>query len=82
LLPELDVARAQGYAVDHEETREGMCCYGAPVFDATGQQAVAAVALSTMKSTGSTRAAELAVKTVHELARLMSHRLGMMHGRD
>ena len=80
LLSDLEAVRGQGYAVDDEETREGMCCYGAPVFDATGRQAVAAVALSMMKSAGSTRMADLAVKTIHELAELMSHRLGMIPG--
>jgi DNA-binding IclR family transcriptional regulator len=82
LLADLEVARAKGYAVDDEETREGMCCYGAAVFDATGQQGVAAVALSMMKTAGSLRMAELAVKTIHELAELMSHRLGMLPGRN
>ncbi len=82
LLADLASVRARGYAVDDEETREGMCCYGAPVFDATGRQAVAAVALSTMKTASSARVAELAVKTIHELAELMSHRLGMIPGRN
>lgn len=81
LLGDLKTARERGYAVDDGETREGMCCFGAPVFDATGQQAVAAVALSAMKNTESVRAAEQAAETIHELAELMSHRLGMIAGR-
>ncbi len=82
LLGDLEAARTRGYAVDDEETREGMCCYGAPVFDATGRQAVAAVALSMMKTAGATRVGELAVETIHELAELMSHRLGMISARN
>lgn len=80
LLTDLKTARAQGYAVDDEETQAGMCCHGAPVFDAAGRQAVAAVALSMMKTAGSAHAADIAVKTIHELAELMSHRLGMISG--
>ncbi len=80
LLPNLETARKNGFAVDDEEAREGMLCYGAPIFDASGRQAVAAVALSMMKTAGAARAADLAAKTVHELAELMSHRLGMIPG--
>ena len=80
LLVRLEVTRTQGFALDDEETREGMCCYGAPIFDASGSQAVAAVALSMMKTARSRRGANLAAKTVHELAKLMSHRLGMIPG--
>lgn len=80
LLADLEAARARGYAVDDEETREGMCCYGAPIYDVTGRQAVAAVAVSMTKTTGAGRGAELALKTINELAELMSHRLGMIPG--
>lgn len=80
LLADLENVRSSGYAIDDEETREGMRCYGAPVFDATGRQAVAAVALSMMKPTTAARAGDIAVGTVHELAELMSHRLGMIPG--
>jgi hypothetical protein len=31
LRRDLNAARQRGYAVDREETREGMCCIGAPV---------------------------------------------------
>lgn len=82
LLADLATVRAHGYAVDDEETREGMCCHGAPVFDATGRQAVAAVALSMMKTANASRDGGLAVRTVHELAELMSRRLGMMSDRS
>jgi IclR family acetate operon transcriptional repressor len=45
---ELDQVRAQGYAVDMEESALGGCCFGAPIFDEI-DQAVAAVSVSIPK---------------------------------
>ena len=76
LLRQLDEVRAQGYAVDDEETAEGMICFGAPVFAARAEAAVAAVAVSAIKSAlGARERAEL-VGAVRELARRMSAELG------
>lgn len=50
LLKQLEAARRQGWAVDDEETAEGMQCFGAPVFDARGGPAGAAVAVSVIKA--------------------------------
>jgi DNA-binding IclR family transcriptional regulator len=40
--------RLGGYAVDHEEIIEGICCVAAPVMDASGK-AVAAVSTSMLR---------------------------------
>ena len=68
--------RRQGYAVDDEETAEGMHCLGAPVFAGRGPEAVAAVAVSAIKAAVTpARRAEL-IEAIRELARRMSERLG------
>jgi IclR family transcriptional regulator, KDG regulon repressor len=45
LKPELDRVRQQGYAVDEEETREGIIGFAAPVFD-DSQELIAAITVS------------------------------------
>jgi DNA-binding IclR family transcriptional regulator len=73
---------ANGYAVDDEETAEGMQCFGAPVFAAGRSEAVAAVAVSLIKaSTSRTRRAEV-VAAIAELANDVSRRLGAASRRD
>src|SRR5690606_2892713 len=73
---QLIAARASGYAVDDEETAEGMHCFGAPVFAAGRSEAVAAVAVSLIKaSTTPQREAEV-VAAITALAADVSRRLG------
>lgn len=70
--------RRQGYAVDDEETAEGMHCLGAPVFAGRGTQAVAAVAVSAIKAAVTpARRAEL-VEAIGTLAQRMSGQLGAL----
>jgi DNA-binding IclR family transcriptional regulator len=37
LLQELEQVRKLGYAYDHEETAQGLCCVAAPIYDLDGQ---------------------------------------------
>ncbi|MGE0807755.1 MAG: IclR family transcriptional regulator [Burkholderiaceae bacterium] len=76
LLSQLETFRASGYALDDEETAEGMHCFGAPVFAAGQPEAVAAVAVSLIKaSTSPERYAEV-VTAVRALAAAVSQQLG------
>ncbi|MCX7171770.1 MAG: IclR family transcriptional regulator, partial [Proteobacteria bacterium] len=76
LLKDLQTTRLRGYAIDDEETREGMCCFGAPVFDASGNHAVAAVAVSTLKRSTQRGGKHSMPQAVQEFARALSKRLG------
>lgn len=76
LLEQLDGVRQQGYAIDDEETAEGMNCFGAPVFTAGSAQAVAAVGVSLIKSTTTACRRTQVVESIRDLARRLSARLG------
>lgn len=76
LLKDLQATRIRGYAIDDEETREGMCCFGAPVFDSSGSYAIAAVAVSTLKRPGDSGDKPPVMRAVLEFARVLSKRLG------
>lgn len=76
LLRQLGESRAQGYAVDDEETAEGMHCFGAPVFAAGRDEAVAAVAVSLIKASTSARRRDEVVTAIRQLAARVSQRLG------
>ena len=76
LLKQLARARKCGYAVDDEETRDGMICFGAPVFDSRSGEAVAGVAVSMLKASAAQRRRELAALAVKEMAQALSKRLG------
>ncbi len=76
LLRQLAEFRVRGYAVDDEETAEGMHCFGAPVFAAGRGQAVAAVAVSLIKASTGARRRDEVVTAIRELAARVSQRLG------
>lgn len=76
LLGDLRATRLRGYAIDSEETREGMCCIGAPVFDAAGSHAIAAVAVSTLKRPEQDDGNAAITQAVLEFSRALSKRLG------
>jgi IclR family transcriptional regulator, blcABC operon repressor len=74
LADDLAGIRLRGYALDNEETREGMYCIGAPVFNA-GSQAIAAVAVSMLKAKGESMRGQM-TEAVQELAAILSRRMG------
>jgi DNA-binding IclR family transcriptional regulator len=73
---ELDEVRRRGYSIDNGQLREGMFCFGAPVFAAGSDRAIAgiAVGLLTVEVTGDTAARYGA--DVQRLAAELSRRLG------
>lgn len=76
LFRQLAAVRKRGYAIDDEETRDGMICFGAPVFDARSGEAVAGVAVSLLKSVAGPRQREHAAQAVMLTAQVLSKRLG------
>jgi DNA-binding IclR family transcriptional regulator len=76
LLRQLADARRQGYAIDDEETAEGMQCFGAAVLDARGSDARAAVAVSVIKAGLSPRRRSELVDAIRRLAHAVSVELG------
>lgn len=76
LQRQLAQARKRGYSIDDEETRDGMICFGAPVFDSSSGEAVAGVAVSMLKATLDQSQRALASQAVKQVAEALSKRLG------
>ncbi len=76
LMEELEAVRRVGYSTDNGQMREGMICFGAPVFDASGPQAVAGVAVSYLTHDIDARTGQRIGEQVRELADQLSARLG------
>lgn len=76
LLDELDETRNRGFAIDNGQTREGACCFGAPVFDASGSIAVAGVAVAFLAVDVNADRIAAAGKAIRTVAASLSHRLG------
>jgi IclR family transcriptional regulator, blcABC operon repressor len=72
----LALTRKRGYSFDDEETREGLVCFGAPVFGPSSPEAVAAIGMSMPKGALDARLQALAIRTVRDLALALSRRLG------
>lgn len=79
LLDELKAIRRQGYALDDEETRKGICCLGVPVVDPAGGPALGAVSVGMLKGTMTAQKRGFMVATLQELATLLLHRMQIMH---
>ena len=75
LLRELASTRRRGYSVDEEAVREGVCSFGAPVFDASGV-AVAGVGVCFNKATLDARRSERYRQLALDVAGALSERLG------
>ncbi len=76
LLRQLAAARTQGFALDDEETAEGMQCFGAPIHAARQPQSVAAVAVSVIKAGLTARRRDEIVGAITGLAQEISSVLG------
>ncbi|QET05974.1 MULTISPECIES: IclR family transcriptional regulator [Cupriavidus] len=76
LAIELDTVRALGYSTDNGQMREGMTCFGAPVFDASGHHAVGAIAVSYLTNEIDAATAARVGPRVRDLADKLSARLG------
>lgn len=75
-LKELDETRTRGYSIDAGEVREGMHCFGAPVFDSTRSQAVAGIAVSLMAHDATPVVQKKVGKELRQMADRLSARLG------
>ncbi len=75
-LQELGEIRVRGYSIDDGEIREGMHCFGAPVFDYTGKKAVAGVAVSMMSLDATAKVQANAGQAIRRLADRLSQRMG------
>ncbi|MGB6242851.1 MAG: IclR family transcriptional regulator [Castellaniella sp.] len=81
LIAELQTTRQRGYSMDHEGVREGMYCYGAPVFDSHHPEAVAGVAVSIRSLEANPALEEHAGQAICKLAGRLSERLGSWRAR-
>ncbi|WP_353172904.1 IclR family transcriptional regulator [Paracandidimonas soli] len=76
LIAELADVRKRGYSIDDQQIREGMVCFGAPVYDFSGKRAVGGIALSTHVSRlDDAQREDMGRKAVRHAQRL-SRRLG------
>lgn len=76
LFDELEQIRECGYSVDDQQVREGMFCFGAPVYDFTGNRAVGGIAFSIHANKMDDGRSQKIGQTVIQYARLLSQRLG------
>lgn len=76
LLSELEDIRERGYSLDNQQVREGMFCFGAPVYDFSGNRAVGGIAFSiNALQMDKAREQELGAAVIR-YARALSHNLG------
>lgn len=78
LLEQLNEVRAQGFATDDEETREGMYCVGVPIHDPDGGPVLAAIAVSSIKGMNGKQKQEQTVETLKQLAQMLQNPLKML----
>ena len=75
LMKELEAIRARGFSIDDEGVREGVVCFGAPVFDVSGLP-VAGVGVCLNKALLAADGGARHQQAVMQTARLLSQRLG------
>jgi len=78
LIADLRDVRARGYAIDDEETREGMRCIGVPISDGRGGPAIGAVAVSMLRGTGNGARQTALIDTLRELSERLFHRMKLL----
>lgn len=76
LTAELEQVRTVGYSIDNGQMREGMTCFGAPVFDAQHARAAGAIAVSYLTSEIDAVTGERIGLRVRALADQLSAKLG------
>ncbi|WP_322999438.1 IclR family transcriptional regulator [Castellaniella sp.] len=79
VLAELQRIRRRHHSIDREGVREGMYCFGAPVFDSHHPEAVAGVAVSIRSLEISPDLESRAGVAIRKLADRLSQRLGAWH---
>ncbi|WP_454766144.1 IclR family transcriptional regulator [Cupriavidus campinensis] len=80
LAAELEQVRAVGFSTDHGQMRDGMTCFGAPVFDAAGPRAAGAIAVSYLTNEIDAPTGERIGRQVRALADQLSAKLGARLG--
>jgi IclR family transcriptional regulator, blcABC operon repressor len=75
-LDEMRDVRNRGFSIDDGEVRDGMHCYGAPVFDSSGGRAVAGVAVSMLSLEMNPEAEKAVGSAIRLIADRLSNRLG------
>jgi IclR family transcriptional regulator, blcABC operon repressor len=79
LCREMTTIKLQGYAIDDEETAEGMRCFGAPILAAASHIAIAGVAVSTIKASLNAKRQAEVITAIKTLSKEISLRLGGQH---
>jgi DNA-binding IclR family transcriptional regulator len=77
---ELAETRERGYSIDNGQLREGMFCFGAPVFDANSRTAVAGLAVGMLSVDVTEATIERYGGELAALAQELSRRLGAAPG--
>lgn len=75
-LDEMREVRNRGFSIDDGEVRDGMHCFGAPVFDSAGGPAVAGVAVSMLSLEINPEVEKTAGNAIRLIADRLSTRLG------
>jgi hypothetical protein len=78
LFEELHAVRELGYSTDNGQMREGMTCFGAPVFDSMGKT-TAGVAVSFLSTTINAEKEKYIGERIRDFAGELSQRLGAPH---
>jgi DNA-binding IclR family transcriptional regulator len=73
---ELEEVRERGYSIDNGQLRQGMFCFGAPVFGANSDTAIAGLAVGLLSVEVSKETAARYGGDVQRLANELSRRLG------